>query len=152
MKKLIFLLPLLFLFSKVYSQTSGWQWQNPKPSGSWLFSSYFFDAQNGLAVGSDGAIHKTSDGGQNWVLKSSGTKRSLNKVFFINSQVGWIAGSEGTLLKTTDAGSTWTLIPTGIQIALTQIYFVDSQKGWMAGDGWNGISGQIWLTSNGGNS
>jgi len=65
-----------------------------------------------VVVGADGTILKTTDGGETWVQKDSGTTNGLNKIQFPTPEVGYIVGDSG-LLKTTDGGETWSAIETG---------------------------------------
>jgi photosystem II stability/assembly factor-like uncharacterized protein len=62
-----------------------------------------------VAVGQDGKILKTTDGGLNWVQKNSGTTAYLDKVEFGSPNVGYIVGG-AKLLKTIDAGESWSSI------------------------------------------
>ncbi|MGB3452441.1 MAG: T9SS type A sorting domain-containing protein [Moheibacter sp.] len=59
-----------------------------------------------VAVGANGIIIKTTDGGETWVQKPSGSTEDLRKVQFPTPDTGYIIGG-GTLLKTTDGGETW---------------------------------------------
>lgn len=64
--------------------------------------------QTGWAVGDNGTILKTTDGGNTWGLQTSGTTESLQSVHFINTQTGYIVGTNGVILKTvTGGGSTF---------------------------------------------
>lgn len=63
-----------------------------------------------VAVGMDGTIVKTIDGGLNWVQKNSGTTAYLEEVEFGSPNVGYIIGG-AKLLKTLDAGESWSSIP-----------------------------------------
>lgn len=62
-----------------------------------------------VAIGADGTIIKTIDGGLNWVQKPSGTTSYLNDVQFGSPNIGYILGTN-TLLKTIDGGESWTSI------------------------------------------
>ena len=68
-----------------------------------------------VVVGDNGTILKTTNGGVNWVQKTSGTNLKLMKVQFPTQNIGYIIGfntSNGSalLFKTIDAGETWTSI------------------------------------------
>jgi photosystem II stability/assembly factor-like uncharacterized protein len=66
-----------------------------------------------VVVGANGTIIKTTDGGETWAQKPSGTTSGLGKVQFVTPEIGYVIGSNGTLLKTIDSGETWNLIDTG---------------------------------------
>ena len=74
-----------------------WVWQNPLPQGNHLFAVSFVDANNGTAVGWSGTILRTSDGGQNWVIQSSGiygTSIGLYGVSFNDANTGTAVGGD----------------------------------------------------------
>jgi photosystem II stability/assembly factor-like uncharacterized protein len=85
---------------------AGWEDQTPVPGGPDL---YAVDAVNGevaWAVGLNGTILNTIDGGDNWTQQDSGTTQWLNTIAAVDSATVWAGGGE-TLLKTTDGGGTW---------------------------------------------
>jgi photosystem II stability/assembly factor-like uncharacterized protein len=59
------------------------------------------------AVGDEGTILKTTDGGRNWSIQSSHTTRHLHAVIAVDKNGAWAAGDEGEIRKTGDAGVTW---------------------------------------------
>ena len=68
-----------------------------------------------VAVGNNGYIIKTIDGGTTWQQKSSGVIKNLTKVQFANTMIGYATGSRYSssnqiLLKTTDGGNSWSPI------------------------------------------
>jgi hypothetical protein len=74
-----------------------------------LNSVYFVNAQTGWAVGENGKILATTDGGQNWqklsqeVPNNTGT---LNSVYFVDISIGWaVVSSPGKFL--TYQNNTW---------------------------------------------
>lgn len=80
----------------------------------------FSDSQHGWAVGGNGLIIRTSNGGKSWELMKPPTGAELHAVHFANSSVGYVAGREGLLngkteevkgsveiLCTRDGGETW---------------------------------------------
>ena len=52
---------------------------------------------------------KTTDGGNNWITKISGTSKNINSVCFEDANTGFAVGDSGTMLKTTDGGNNWDL-------------------------------------------
>ena len=64
----------------------------------------FFDSNSGWAVGSEGTIAHTSDGGQIWKIQKSSTNRYLFGTDFISAKEGWVVGEDGVILHTKDAG------------------------------------------------
>ncbi|MBM3268298.1 MAG: hypothetical protein FJZ01_11675, partial [Candidatus Sericytochromatia bacterium] len=73
------------------------------------------------AVGDNGTILRTADGGQNWRKLASGTAKNLYTVNYFYQPVPGVAGSEsytvlvggadGTLLISKSSGATWSVLP-----------------------------------------
>lgn len=83
---------------------------------STVYGIYFFDANNGIAVGGTAAILKTTDAGESWNPVPGNPltdTRNLYSVSFVDNQTGFITGASGTFLKSTDGGNNWTLINIG---------------------------------------
>lgn len=69
----------------------------------------FTSATQGLIVGHNGLILKTTDG-VTFSTVASGTTRSLNAVTSTNQYVFYAVGIKGTLLKSTNGGVTWSAL------------------------------------------
>ena len=67
----------------------------------------FVSLTDGWAVGNDGIIIHTTDGGINWNLQESGTNKTIEDITFIDEQTGFAVGSSDIVLKTTNGGTTW---------------------------------------------
>jgi hypothetical protein len=73
---------------------------------------YFFDATQGVAVGEQGLILRTTDGGAGWQGVTSGVKDNLRSVSF--GGVNGISGGDSqTILYSTDAGASWHVSQSG---------------------------------------
>ncbi len=92
---------------------------------------YFANQNSGWAVGIDGIIAKTIDGGSTWFEQKS-THHSLNAVQFVNENTGWIVGFNG-ILKTTNGGSDWGYQNITDKI-LWSVYFINQNTGWATGN------------------
>ncbi|GEM_PF-2890120 len=105
-----------------YSKNSGKTWDHVDTPGNGftLKAISFSDSQHGWAVGGNGTIIRTTNGGKSWELVKSPTEANLQAVHFFNSQIGYIAGNKGLLnpindevtgnveiLCTNDGGITW---------------------------------------------
>ncbi|MBK8151139.1 MAG: hypothetical protein IPK58_23770 [Acidobacteria bacterium] len=53
----------------------------------------FVDAGTGWAIGADGLIVVTHDGGRTWQKQASNTKFDLVDILFTKQNVGWILGN-----------------------------------------------------------
>jgi photosystem II stability/assembly factor-like uncharacterized protein len=100
----------------------------------------FVDVRRGWAVGSDGAIYRSTNGGRSWQAQTSGVTTDLLDVKFLDAAEGWIVGAEGTLLHTSDGGLHWTSERSMTPHALERIFFSDRSHGWAVGFGGTIIS------------
>jgi hypothetical protein len=75
-------------------------------TGSVLSGISFGDSLSGTAVGNNGAIMRTTNGGANWFEQAGATTNTLNAVHMLNSLTGYICGNGGMILKTTNGGYT----------------------------------------------
>jgi len=66
-----------------------------------------------VVVGANGTILKTTDGGETWWQKPSGTTENLRKVQFPTPDIGYAVAAGDTFIKTTDGGETWLPIDVG---------------------------------------
>jgi photosystem II stability/assembly factor-like uncharacterized protein len=112
---------------------------------------YFTDSNHGWAVGYDGAIFSTTNGGVNWNEQSSGTNNELFGVAFTNLNNGWAVGENGAILSTTNGGNSWVGEEIGTTDDLNSICFSDANNGWIAGGYYYPMHGTIFHTNDGGN-
>jgi len=100
MKKSYIILVAMFALNVAYAQ---WLQQN-SPTGYGLNSVYFTDENTGFAVGDNGTILKTTNGGINWLTQNSGTDVILLSVHFPTVDTGYAVGVGETILKTVNGG------------------------------------------------
>lgn len=76
----------------------------------------------GYAVGDQGAVWKTEDGGQSWQPRPVSEGISLRSASFLSDRLGWVAGvrwqtftglSEGVIFVTQDGGEHWAPVSEG---------------------------------------
>jgi photosystem II stability/assembly factor-like uncharacterized protein len=124
-----------------------------------LHAVHFLDAYEGWAVGDEGVVWHTIDGGKHWDRQASGVRASLRSVCFIDKHTGWIAGREelplgagssGVLLYTRDAGETWRAVSLNTMPGLSQVSFVDEKTGHVVGDGTDQFPSGAFVTRDGG--
>jgi len=78
------------------------------PEGPYdLNAVHMADADRGWAVGDDGIILKTRDGGRTWIHQSSRTSEDLRGVDSFDGQIVYAVGEGNTLLRTEDGGRNW---------------------------------------------
>jgi photosystem II stability/assembly factor-like uncharacterized protein len=95
----------------------------------------FVDRRRGWAVGAEGRVFATRDGGRTWAAQTSNVASDLSDVKFLDEFEGWAVGAQGTLIHTTDGGAHWMIERTGTTHALERICFVGRTRGWLVGFG-----------------
>lgn|SRR5574341_396846 len=83
-----------------HSITSGRTWEPVDvPGNEWItFKALSFaDPYHGWAVGGDGLVIRTSNGGKSWERLKSATNADLETVHFANSEVGYAGGTRALL-------------------------------------------------------
>jgi photosystem II stability/assembly factor-like uncharacterized protein len=109
---------------------------------SYLSDVFFLTPNQGWAVGGDGVILSTTDGGKNWIERKIGDKE-LYQIVFQDSQRGWIVGEQG-ILRSFDGGRNWRRWSPPVKEELS-VHFATPQVGWLTGR-----NGTILKTSDGG--
>lgn len=152
----------IFFVNKYLVYTCGRQWiyRSSDCGKTWvqlgwwpytIFKSiYFTDTLNGLAVGTEGYMLSTTNGGINWsqrymMLPVQFGDSSLYDVAFLNKNTGFACGNNGIFVKTTNAGVNWSFYSNGNINQLHCLSFVNENTGYTAGSG-----GRINKTTDGG--
>ncbi len=119
------------------------------------------DAHEGWAVGDDGLILHTIDGGKTWERQASGTQGSLRALQFLDPFHGFVVGREegnfgldswGILLYTEDGGVKWQRIAYRETPGLFGIRFVNPQVGFLLAESSATQPSGLYQTDNGGRS
>ncbi len=131
----------------------------------------FVDATTGWAVGSDGIVLHTADGGANWTRQQlppldsisglgpgpGGTDlraphwEDLTSVSFPDARSGVVVGPGGTILSTADGGTTWQWRGDRRFGGLNEVTFADRQHGQAVGLMVTGLSQYVTVaTADGG--
>ena len=129
--------------------------QSPAPVRQMLNRVRFLDADTGWAVGHDGVIIHTSDGGKTWDLQhfDPETQQPLNDVLFLDPQRGFAVGAPARFLQTRDGGKTWEKVAAdflelGLHLNVLQklkdgTIFIGGEKGLLARSTDNGETWQM---------
>jgi photosystem II stability/assembly factor-like uncharacterized protein len=119
------------------------------------------DDKEGWAVGDEGVIWHTIDGGRTWERQPTGVCASLRSVCFQSPYVGWVAGREelphgngsaGVLLFTRDGGCTWRRLLADALPGLNRVRFSDAKHGFLLGDGSDQLPTGVFRTEDGGST
>jgi photosystem II stability/assembly factor-like uncharacterized protein len=96
----------------LYSDDKGQTWRRAATTAprTLLTAVYFADREHGWAVGHDGLILASADGGTSWKQQryAPDEKKPLLGVWFKNPQQGIAVGAYALYLETADGGATWT--------------------------------------------
>lgn len=102
------------------------------------------DENFSFAVGENGLVLNTQNGGQTWSVQLIDTKQNLNGATFYNRTIGWVVGNSGTIARTASGGVNWTVLTTSVIEDLNGIHSVNSLMAWAVGN-----AGTILKTING---
>ena len=112
-----------------------WRLQNAFTRSN-LESLWFLDELRGWAVGWNGAILRTTNGGEfSEPVPAAGIHHPLTGVHFRNAHEGWAVGVPGLILHTTNGGQSWTRLASPDPGWLRSIFFTPEGVGYVAGDG-----------------
>ncbi len=103
---------LTVLFSQIVLCQQGWYKLSSGTSHN--LRSLFTDANTGYAVGYNGTIVKTTDGGLNWTSQQIATSEHLHSVHFLaQSTIGYVVGGTNisVILEPQMAGRTGKVSP-----------------------------------------
>lgn len=117
MKALVALMCLVACPAIVSAQY-GWEWQNPHPQGSFLFSVEALAANTAVAVGEDGLILRSTDRGATWSANWARTRHTFFGLAFSDDNIGVAVGDVGFIHRTSDGGITWHPHANGAGIAI----------------------------------
>jgi photosystem II stability/assembly factor-like uncharacterized protein len=120
----------------------------PTPTRAMLTGVSFPDAAHGWAVGHDGVILATVDGGATWIRQDVGKSPDTVwlDVLFRDARHGFAVGAYGKFQATEDGGATWTLR----KLSDDEVHFNRISAG---PDGWlylAGESGTVLVSADGG--
>jgi photosystem II stability/assembly factor-like uncharacterized protein len=120
----------------------------PERAGGHLRSVCFAPGTHSAwAVGFEGSILKTADGGRHWHRQDAATSQRLYDVQALNENLVFACGTSGTLLVTDTGGNRWQSLGVPTRKRLVGVFFLDRNSGWVVGD-----DGYIAVTHDGGTS
>ncbi|GAC1626046.1 MAG: YCF48-related protein [Nevskia sp.] len=98
--------------------------QVPAPADTTLTRVRFVDDTHGWAIGYDGTILGTEDGGRKWTLLQfdAAWGKPYFDVLFFDPGTGLVAGANGTLKRTTDGGKAWEAVSSDVLADSPNLY------------------------------
>ena len=145
------------IFLGCSQDTSKFEWQQVNSgTDTHLYGVHFVDAKLGWAVGTDGIVLSSKDGGKTWSGSDtkSISKDTLTQVSFTTPNNGWLV-SIGKVYYTGSGGNSWNVqhqlrVVGAKSPGILDLHFVNTTEGWAVGGiGTGGIS-TILYTENGG--
>jgi len=151
---------LLLLSCQMGAQASSAWSRQASGTMAWLHAVYFLDQDRGWAVGGNGALVKTTDGGNSWTTLRRPTEDTLRDLYFVDEFKGWLVCERSIyllkekdeprtyLMKTTDGGATWqrvNVIDKDADVRLVRALFTTEGRAWAFGE-----AGALYTTRDGG--
>lgn len=121
--------------NKVTTGTGIWTELSPKVPRVDYLGIHFVNPDTGWAVGAEGAIIYSVNGGDNWSTVNSPTSDVLLNVHSFNGRIVVASGYNGTIVRSTDGGLSWQLINSGVIGNLWEIKMINDTIGWVCGTG-----------------
>ncbi|HWS87171.1 MAG TPA: YCF48-related protein [Pyrinomonadaceae bacterium] len=115
-------------------ETEQFEQETRQVGGRRLNAVWFASHERGWAVGGEGVIIATDDGGRTWRPQRSGVGDDLYDVKFFDASEGWAVGRGGAMLHTTDGGRTWADAQRLTTHSLERIHTV-GRRAWAVGFG-----------------
>ncbi len=155
--RLTSVLIVFFAFSTTPSQA---QSPNSYFEDAAIRALHFVDSKEGWAVGDEGVVWHTINGGKDWERQPTGTRASLKSIHFLSPYFGWVVGTEyhptldsvGVILFTRDGGIKWTKVLHNSMPGLNFVKFLDNKIGILAGDATEAYPAGFFFTTDGGKS
>lgn len=121
-------------------------WQRPTPQGNVLTAADFSSGTTGWAVGVNGTVIKTKDGGVTWEQQgpiapqgSADLVDDMTDVCFVSDLRGWATGGN-RVWRTVNGGAAWTDVTpeyydsaSSAAVFWQSVDFVDASNGWVVG-------------------
>lgn len=130
----------------VRTTDAGASWRHHDSGSGWLYDITFTGPERGFAVGRNGRIVRSADGGATWQATVFENLGYLRGVAFADRNRGWVVGDAGAILQTADGGDSWRVLNEPLSDDLYSIDFTGRGFcGWAVG-----ARGTILHTADGG--
>jgi photosystem II stability/assembly factor-like uncharacterized protein len=125
--------PALMPLDRQANSTGVWTEVNPKVPRVDYLGIHFVNKDTGWAVGAQGAIIYSTDGGEKWIASNSPITNTLLSVKSFNSQIIIAGGFNGSIIRSTDSGLSWQIIQTGGVGNLWETEIINDSTAFMCG-------------------
>jgi len=124
---------IIFVMVTLAMRTTYAQWIYQYTAANTINKIFVLNPDTVYAVGNNGLLVRTKDGGNNWEQINLNTNEYLYDIVFISNSKGYLCGSNAKLLKSNDGGNTWTACPISTNLDLFCLSFIDENVGWIGG-------------------
>lgn len=132
--------------TSIVSDDLGSTWQVSRStedlSETRLSSVYFSSATTGWAVGNNGTILTSVNGGRSWAPAKRAASDHLLDVRFVDGRTGFAVGENGTILRSDDSGANWARVKSPTPHRLGRLAFA-GRRAFAAGFGGTIVAADI---------
>jgi photosystem II stability/assembly factor-like uncharacterized protein len=134
---IFFLLLKLYGFTQPISNTVPYDWQIPAIQGHHLNDCRWLPGNRILAVGDQGTILRSDDGGTNWLVHQIPVVANFYFLEYTDSLTFYVGGGDvnggGQIYKSIDGGQSWALLYDNPSITLRDLDFVNDSLAFAVG-------------------
>ena len=127
--------PALMPLDRQTSSTGFWTELNPKVPRVDYLGIHFFNKDTGWACGANGAVIKTINGGEDWLIAQTPVTNILLKINSYNGLVVIATGYDGAIIRSIDDGENFVQVISGVGsgIDLWGVQMLNDTLGWVCG-------------------
>ncbi len=115
------------------NSTGVWTEVNPKVPRVDYLGIHFVNKDTGWAVGAQGAIIYSTNGGEKWIASNTPITNTLLNVKSFNNQIIIAGGFDRSIVRSTDSGLSWQIIQTGGVGNLWETEIINDSTAFMCG-------------------
>ena len=127
--------PALMPLDRQTSSTGVWTELNPKVPRVDYLGIHFVNKDTGWACGANGAVIKTINGGEDWIIAQTPVTNILLKINSYNGLVVIATGYDGVIICSVDGGENFVQVVSGVGsgIDLWGVQMLNDTLGWVCG-------------------
>ncbi|HSW56316.1 MAG TPA: YCF48-related protein [Ignavibacteriaceae bacterium] len=121
--------------NSVNDMNEEWIELHPKVPRVNYWAVHFTNKDTGVAVGEQGAVIRTTDGGDKWLNVNTPFKKTFRGIGGNKDGRIIAAGDSGIIILSIDCGENWQLIQSGTSERLWNLQMINDELGWVVGEG-----------------